>query len=98
VSEERHGAHVDREDVDGLFNARTGPGSGAFGTLGTEAGSDLNWFSLLRYRVRALAEGSSRHQWCVRRSTRTVFVAVIRSIPRSRSEKSARGDRYTLNL
>ncbi len=48
VSEERRGAHVDREDADGLLNARTDPGSGAFGTLGTEAGSDLNWFSLLR--------------------------------------------------
>ena len=76
MSEERHGAHVDREDVDGLFNARTDPGSSAFGTLGTEARSDLNWFSLLGYRVQARAEGSSRYQWCVRRSARTVFVAL----------------------
>ena len=73
------GGALDREDVDGLFNARTDPGSGAFGTLGTQAGSDLNWFSLLRYRVQARAEGSSRYQWCVRQSARTVFVA-LRSI------------------
>jgi MFS family permease len=65
VSEERRGAHVDREDADGLLNARTDPGSGAFGTLGTEAGSDLNWFSLLRHRVQARAQGSSRYQWWV---------------------------------
>ena len=65
VSEQRRGAHVDREDADGLLNARTDPGSGAFGTLGTEAGSDLNWFSLLRHRAQARAEGSSRYQWWV---------------------------------
>jgi hypothetical protein len=44
VSEERHGAHVDRENADGLLNARTDSSSGAFGTLGTEAGRDLNCF------------------------------------------------------
>jgi len=65
VSDRRRGAHVDREDADGLLNARTDPGSGAFGTLGTEAGSDLNWFSLLRHRAQARAEGSSRYQWWV---------------------------------
>ena len=42
-----------------------GPGAEAFGTLGTEAGSDLNWFSMLRHRAQARAEGSSRYQWWV---------------------------------
>ena len=65
MSEERRGAHVDREDADGLLNARTDPAAEAFGTLGTEAGSDLNWFALLRHRAQARAEGSSRYQWWV---------------------------------
>jgi MFS family permease len=33
--------------------------------LGTEAGSDLNWMLLLRRRVQARAEGSSRYEWWV---------------------------------
>jgi len=56
---------IDREDADALLNARTDPASAAFGTMGTEAGSDLNWFLLLRARVQARAEGSSRYQWWV---------------------------------
>ena len=62
---ERRVTHVDREDADGLLNARSDPASGAFGTLGSEAGSDLNWFLLLRHRAQARAEGSSRYQWWV---------------------------------
>ncbi len=65
MNEERPRAHLDREDPDGLLNARSDPASIAFGTLGSEAGSDLNWFSLLRARVQARAEGSSRYQWWV---------------------------------
>jgi multidrug resistance protein len=65
VSDPRPPAHLDREDPEGLLNARTDPGSAAFGTMGTEAGSDLNWIMLLRARVQARAEGSSRYQWWV---------------------------------
>jgi MFS family permease len=57
--------HLDRDDPDGLLNARTDPGSAAFGTMGAEAGSDLNWFALLRQRVQDRAAGSSRYQWWV---------------------------------
>jgi MFS family permease len=65
VSDPRPGTHVDREDADGLLNARSDPASEAFGTIGSEAGSDLNWLHLLRYRAQARAEGSSRYQWWV---------------------------------
>ena len=65
MSDERPSAHVDREDPDGLLDARTDPASAAFGTLGGEAGSDLNWMWLLRARVQAHAAQSSRYQWWV---------------------------------
>jgi multidrug resistance protein len=65
VSDERPLAHLDREDPDGLLNARTDPASAAFGTLGSEAGSDLNWILLLRQRVQQRATASSRYQWWV---------------------------------
>jgi len=65
VSDERPTAHLDREDPDGLLNARSDPASAAFGTLGSEAGSDLNWFMLLRERVQDRAAHSSRYQWWV---------------------------------
>ena len=65
MTDERPRAHLDREDPDGLLNARSDPASAAFGTLGGEAGSDLNWVLLLRARVQARAEGSSRYQWWV---------------------------------
>ena len=65
MTEEPTRAHLDREDPDELLNARSDPAASAFGTLGTEAGSDLNWFSLLRHRVQSRAEGSSRYQWWV---------------------------------
>lgn len=57
--------HLDREDADGLLDARTDPAGAAFGTMGTEAGSDLNWIQLLRHRVQSRAEASSRYQWWV---------------------------------
>ncbi len=65
MSDERPLAHLDRDDPDGLLNARTDPASAAFGTLGSEAGSDLNWLLLLRQRVQARASASSRYQWWV---------------------------------
>jgi len=65
VSEEGPLTHLDREDPDGLLNARSDPASAAFGTLGSEAGSDLNWFLLLRQRVQSKAEASSRYPWWV---------------------------------
>lgn len=65
MSDERPLAHVDREDPDGLLNARSDPGSAAFGTLGSEAGSDLNWLWLLRERVQERAATSPRYQWWV---------------------------------
>jgi MFS family permease len=65
VSDEGPLAHLDREDPDGLLNARTDPASAAFGTLGSEAGSDLNWFLLLRQRVQDKAAASSKYPWWV---------------------------------
>jgi MFS family permease len=65
VSDERPTAHVDREDPEGLLNPRTDPASAAFGTLGSEAGSDLNWLALLRQRVQDRAATSPRYQWWV---------------------------------
>ncbi len=65
MSQERPSARLDREDPDGLLNARTDPGSELFGTLGNEAGSDLNWLRMLRHRVQVRAEGSSHYQWWV---------------------------------
>ncbi|HVB52074.1 MAG TPA: MFS transporter [Acidimicrobiales bacterium] len=65
MSDEVPLTHLDREDPDGLLNARSDPASAAFGTLGSEAGSDLNWFLLLRQRVQTKAESSSRYPWWV---------------------------------
>ena len=65
MSEERPRAHLDRDDPDGLLNARSDPASAAFGTLGSEAGSDLNWLMLLRERVQQRARASSRYPWWV---------------------------------
>jgi carboxylesterase len=62
VSDERPLARLDREDRDGLLNARSDPASAAFGTLDSEAGSDLNWFLLLRQRVQDRAAASSPQQ------------------------------------
>ncbi|HEV3267422.1 MAG TPA: MFS transporter [Acidimicrobiales bacterium] len=65
MSDERPQARLDREDPDGLLNARSDPASAAFGTLGSEAGSDLNWLLLLRQRVQDRAAASSRYPWWV---------------------------------
>ena len=65
MSDPGAGSHLDRESADGLLDARTDPGGAAFGTMGAEASSDLNWILLLRQRVQARAEGSSRYSWWV---------------------------------
>ena len=65
MSDPRPPAHLDRDDPEGLLNARSDPAGAAFGTLGSEAGSDLNWVMLLRQRVQDRAQGSSRYQWWV---------------------------------
>jgi MFS family permease len=54
-----------RDDVEALFDERTDPAGAAFGTLGVEATSELNWIQLLRHRVRRRAMVSSRYQWWV---------------------------------
>ena len=59
------GRHVDREDPEGLLSAASDPAGAAFNPLGGEAGSDLNWFFLLRERVQSRAATSSRHAWWV---------------------------------
>ena len=46
MSTSHPGSHVERDDPEGLLNPRTDPASAAFGTLGSGAGSDLNWFFL----------------------------------------------------
>ncbi len=58
-------AHARLDDPDELLDARTDPGASAFGTSGTEAGSDLNWFALLTSRVQRRAVVSGRHRWWV---------------------------------
>jgi len=55
--------HSRRDDPEGLLDPRTDPGGVAFGTLGVEAGSDLNWFLLLHQRVQRRAAGSPRYSW-----------------------------------
>jgi len=65
VSDHTPGTHVDRDDPEGLLNPRTDPAGAAFGTMGSEAGSDLNWFFLLRQRVQDRAAGSSNYSWWV---------------------------------
>ncbi|MHB8827178.1 MAG: MFS transporter [Acidimicrobiales bacterium] len=59
------GRRVDREDPEGLLGAASDPAGVAFNPLGGEAGSDLNWFFLLRERVQSRAATSSRHAWWV---------------------------------
>ncbi len=65
MNPERPAAHLERDDPDGLLSAVSDPAGAAFGTLGSEAGSDLNWFSLLRQRVQLRAAASSRYSWWV---------------------------------
>ena len=55
----------DREDPRDLLDASNDPGAVAFAASGTEAGTDLSWFSMLRHRVETKAVGSSRYPWWV---------------------------------
>jgi MFS family permease len=57
--------HVQRDDVDALLDDRSDPAGAAFGTLGSEASSDLNWIKMLRHRVQKRATGSARYPWWV---------------------------------
>jgi MFS family permease len=57
--------HAQRDDPDLLLDSRSDPAGAAFGTMGSEAGSDLNWLYLLRHRVQRRAMGSSRYEWWV---------------------------------
>ena len=54
-----------RENPDALLDSFSDPGGAAFGVLGAEAGSDLNWFKMLRHRVQARAAESSAYPWWV---------------------------------
>ncbi len=54
-----------RDNVDALFDATTDPGGAAFGTLGSEASSELNWWRMIHSRVQTRASGSPRHQWWI---------------------------------
>jgi len=54
-----------RDDPDNLLSPRSDPGAAAFGALGAEASSELNWFQMLSVRVQSRAEGSSRYPWWV---------------------------------
>jgi EmrB/QacA subfamily drug resistance transporter len=53
------------DDPYDLLDARTDPAAWEFGTDGSEAGSDLNWFALLTTRVQQRAVASGRHRWWV---------------------------------
>ena len=53
-----------REDPDSLLGSDD-LGGIEFGALGTEAGSDLNWFKLLTSRAQERASKSSAYQWWV---------------------------------
>jgi MFS family permease len=57
--------HAQRDDPDSLLDSRSDPAGAAFGTMGSEASSDLNWFSMLRHRVQRRALGSSKYEWWV---------------------------------
>jgi MFS family permease len=58
-------AHLQRDDPEALLDERSDPGGLAFGALGLEASSELNWLKLLRHRVQRRAMGSTRYQWWV---------------------------------
>jgi MFS family permease len=53
------------DDPNDLLDARSDPAAWEFGTDGSEAGSDLNWFALLTTRVQRRAVASGRHRWWV---------------------------------
>ena len=81
-----------RHDLGALLDPSEDPGATALGALGTEAGSDLNWWALLHRRVQARAGASTRHAWWVLWAllaglfalnfTFTVFVVALPTVAR----------------
>jgi len=81
---------LNRQDPDGLLSSFSDPGAEAMGAMGTEAGSDLNWFMMLRERVQEHAAKSSKYSWWVLWSllaglfalnfTFTVFIVALPSV------------------
>ncbi len=65
MSEPASPPHAQRDDPESLLDARSDPAGIAFGSLGTEASSELNWLAMLRHRVQRRAMASSRYQWWV---------------------------------
>lgn len=59
------GSRTRLDDPDELLDARSDPAATAFGTSGSEAGSELNWIALLTSRVQQRALSSDRHRWWV---------------------------------
>ncbi|MEI8050531.1 MAG: MFS transporter [Actinomycetes bacterium] len=54
-----------RENPAELLDATNDPGGFEFGSTGSEASSDLNWFSMLRSRAQEKATTSDRYPWWV---------------------------------
>jgi MFS family permease len=84
---ESGGSRTRHDDPDELLDSRTDPAAAAFGTSGSEAGSELNWIALLTSRVQLRALSSDRHRWWVLASllagllalnfTFTVFIVAL---------------------
>jgi MFS family permease len=62
---ESGGTRTRLDDPDELLDSRADPAAAAFGTSGSEAGSELNWIALLTSRVQLRALSSDRHRWWV---------------------------------
>jgi MFS family permease len=81
------GTRTRLDDPDELLDSRADPAATAFGTSGSEAGSELNWIALLTSRVQLRALSSDRHRWWVLSSllagllalnfTFTVFIVAL---------------------
>lgn len=65
MSDRDNSPRAKRDDPDSLLDARSDPAGAAFGTMGSEVGSDLNWLAMVRHRVQKRAVGSPRYQWWV---------------------------------
>ena len=57
--------HARLDDPDELLDASADPAAWEFGTSGSEAASDLNWFALVTTRVQERAVASGRYRWWV---------------------------------
>jgi MFS family permease len=65
VSDRDISPRAKRDDPESLLDARSDPAGAAFGTMGSEVGSELNWILMIRHRVQRRAVGSPRYQWWV---------------------------------